>query len=287
MMLCGIYNWRSSPNLLGLSVFQRLAITNMNQSYPACVQQYVTLNSPRVLNCTAGAMQKLYSYGIVSSDTPSNNLTQCPSIADLPSSSSIYKCSTSALNSLGFQNDFNSNCMGQVSCSMNFSNYIINTTSTSSYCVTNPARFYVQYYCELSQDNTQHNRKVAFFNSVIAVLNAAIFLVALYLYQRYLKESKFRITKDLVYPAAFTGKFILSEQLWYQVLQRYRIQPTWVSPQIMLIKCIEQFYELNRPVDALPGSNYKVACVKIEFNNYEVIQLLQQKATHLYWGRVD
>jgi hypothetical protein len=30
MMLCGIYNWRSSPNLLGLSVFQRLAITNMN-----------------------------------------------------------------------------------------------------------------------------------------------------------------------------------------------------------------------------------------------------------------
>ena len=30
MMLCGIVNWRSSPNLLNLSVFQRLAITNMN-----------------------------------------------------------------------------------------------------------------------------------------------------------------------------------------------------------------------------------------------------------------
>ncbi len=44
---------------------------------------------------------------------------------------------------------------------------------------------------------------------------------------------------------------------------------------------------MNRPVDALPGSNYKVACVKIEFNNYEVIQLLQQKANLLYWGKVE
>ena len=55
----------------------------------------------------------------------------------------------------------------------------------------------------------------------------------------------------------------------------------------MLIKCIEQFYELNRPEDALPGSNYKVACVKIEFNNYEVIQLLQEKANLLNWGKVE
>ena len=55
----------------------------------------------------------------------------------------------------------------------------------------------------------------------------------------------------------------------------------------MLIKCIEQFYEMNRPEDALPGSNYNVACVKIEFNNYEVIQLLQQKASLLDWGKVE
>jgi hypothetical protein len=100
---------------------------------------------------------------------------------------------------------------------MNFSNYIINTTSTSSYCVTNPARVYVQYYCELSQQNIKHNRKVAFFNSVVAVLNAIIFLVALYLHQKHLKASKFRITKDLVYPAAFTGNFTLSEHLWHRV----------------------------------------------------------------------
>jgi hypothetical protein len=42
----------------------------------------------------------------------------------------------------------------------------------------------------------------------------------------------------------------------------------------MLIKCIEEYFELNTP-EYSPGSNYRVGCVKIEFNNYEVIQLLQ------------
>ena len=92
--------------------------------------------------------------------------------------------------------------------------------------------------------------------------------------------------KDLVLPAAFTGKFTITEQLWNKLKDIWRNDSMEVSPQILLIKSLEDYFELLSPEFAF-STNYKVACVKIEFNNYEVLNLLQQKATALDWGKTE
>ena len=87
-------------------------------------------------------------------------------------------------------------------------------------------------------------------------------------------RSKKSMMKDLVLPAAFTGKFTITETLWNKIKEKWKTDSLEVSPQVHLIKSLENYFELLSP-DFAFSTNYKVACVKIEFNNYEVLNLLQ------------
>ena len=91
---------------------------------------------------------------------------------------------------------------------------------------------------------------------------------------------------DLVQPAVFTGKFEISEDLWNQICDKYKRDQTEPSAQLYLIKSIEKLFEVRQEPKLL-GINCKVACVKLEFNNYEIINLLQQKAELLNWGKAE
>lgn len=57
-------------------------------------------------------------------------------------------------------------------------------------------------------------------------------------------RAKLRITKDLVRPSAFTGKFEISEELWKKVKEKYALDQSEPSAQLFLAKSFEKFYEL-------------------------------------------
>ena len=92
------------------------------------------------------------------------------------------------------------------------------------------------------------------------------------------------MTKDLVRPSAFTGKFEISEELWRKVQEKYALDQSEPSAQLFLTKSFEIFYEL---LAKQTGVDCKVACIMLEFNNYKVISLLQKKSDFLKWGKVD
>ena len=92
------------------------------------------------------------------------------------------------------------------------------------------------------------------------------------------------MTKDLVRPSAFTGKFEISEELWRKVQEKYALDQAEPSAQLFLAKSFEKFYEL---LAKQTGVDCKVACIMLEFNNYKVINLLQKKSDFLKWGKVE
>jgi hypothetical protein len=52
------------------------------------------------------------------------------------------------------------------------------------------------------------------------------------------------MTKDLVRPSAFTGKFEISEELWRKIQEKYALDQSEPSAQLFLTKSVEKFYEL-------------------------------------------
>lgn len=83
------------------------------------------------------------------------------------------------------------------------------------------------------------NKKIAFFNSAVAYFVIALFLISLFIHRRNLHKEKLRVTKDLVRPSAFTAKFEISEELWEEVCEKYSIDQSEPSAQILLIKSVE------------------------------------------------
>jgi len=69
MMVIGYFMYQSYPyDTAGWSIFDKFSIANLNASNPICVQQYVSLNESRKIDCDIGhgLISKLYSSGIVS-----------------------------------------------------------------------------------------------------------------------------------------------------------------------------------------------------------------------------
>jgi hypothetical protein len=107
------------------------------------------------------------------------------------------------------------------SCTIPFQNFY--KGRQTSECTADPARYFVQFFCELSEQNMTANNKIAFFNSAVAYFVIALFLISLFIHRRNLHKEKLRVTKDLVRPSAFTTKFEISEELWAKVKERYSL----------------------------------------------------------------
>lgn len=107
----GFLNLNSSPqNFEDLSFADRLSIVNVETSHSTCIQQYVSLNQTRRINCTGGVISKLYSYGVVPSSTPSNNFTQCPNIYGPSISVDIIECTQNVVDGEALTNYFTQHC---------------------------------------------------------------------------------------------------------------------------------------------------------------------------------
>jgi len=88
------------------------------------------------------------------------------------------------------------------------------------------------------------NEQTVLFNGVAALFTISIFLISLFWHRRRILKEKLRVTKDLVTPAAFTGKFEISEELWRQVEEKYFEDQREPSAQLFLLKSFERLYEL-------------------------------------------
>lgn len=82
MIGAGVANYHASPRTepAGSSVLDQISIANLVSSAPVCIQQYVSLDESRSINCNNGdgRILDILSTGIVASGTDSKSLTQCP-----------------------------------------------------------------------------------------------------------------------------------------------------------------------------------------------------------------
>ena len=145
-------------------------------------------------------------------------------------------------------------------------NYFVSTTvPNSQICVTDPARVYVQYFCELEDTMLVTNSWLFGINSGVSILATLIFIFVYYCHYREVREGRMRLQKNLVFPGAFTVEAQISNNLWLKALDFYQKEKTLPSPNIALIRLIEDHYDnLNSNQLGPDIKNIKVACVKLE-----------------------
>jgi hypothetical protein len=117
-------------------------------------------------------------------------------------------------------------------------------------------------------------------NTGVSILATLIFIFVYYCHYREVREGRMRLQKDLVFPGAFTVEAQISNKMWLKALETYQRDKTLPSPNLALIKLIEDHYDnLNREQTERDAKNLKVACVKLELAQSEEVRLLKIKAS--------
>jgi hypothetical protein len=117
-------------------------------------------------------------------------------------------------------------------------------------------------------------------NTGVSILATLIFIFVYYCHYREVREGRMRLQKDLVFPGAFTVEAQISNKMWLKALETYQRDKTLPSPNLALIKLIEDHYEnLNIEQTERDAKNLKVACVKLELAQSEEVRLLKIKAS--------
>jgi len=95
-----------------------------------------------------------------------------------------------------------------------FNHFVSTTVPNSQICVTDPARAYVQYFCELEETTLATNKWLFWINSGVALLATITFIFIYYCHYREVREGRMRLQKNLVFPGAFTVEAPISNILW-------------------------------------------------------------------------
>ena len=102
-----------------------------------------------------------------------------------------------------------------------FNHFVSTTVPNSQICLTDPARVYVQYFCELEDTMLVTNNWLFAINSGVSVLATTIFIFIYYCHYREVRQGRMRLQKNLVFPGAFTVEAPISNQLWLKALGNY------------------------------------------------------------------
>jgi hypothetical protein len=85
-----------------------------------------------------------------------------------------------------------------------FSHFVSTTVPNSQICLTDPARVYVQYFCELEDTMLVTNSWLFGISTGVSVLTTLIFVFSYYCHYREVRDGRMKLQKDLVFPGAFT-----------------------------------------------------------------------------------
>jgi hypothetical protein len=112
-------------------------------------------------------------------------LNLCSNISldtDVNVNQSIYDCADSFIGT-SFETFFTTTCSNKDSCAINFSSFF-NKSSTDPICSTDPARYWVGYYCQLTDENFKINKKIGLAYFIGSFFVCALFLISLFIHRR-------------------------------------------------------------------------------------------------------
>lgn len=81
-------------------------------------------------------------------------------------------------------------------------------------------------------------------NSGVSILATLIFIFLYYCNYREVREGRMRLQRDLCFPGAFTVEAQIPNKLWLKALETYQRDKTLPSPNLALIKLIEDHYDI-------------------------------------------
>ena len=165
---------------------------NMGFNKAVCVSDYVQLGLYREMGCEVGKMSALKFTGVIPQNTSYSstnyNFGYCndPTAVNNPSGftyiPNLDVCSSQDyFNYEQLTTDFNTNCQGHKGCNISMTSYVqFSNPTIPTYCTTNPAKVYLQYFCLQSENQLDAKREAGLFVSCMSGFISIIFLCVVF-----------------------------------------------------------------------------------------------------------
>ena len=141
-------------------------------------------------------------------------LAYCGLASSSAAPNNTNECTTQYLNSTLLTTSFNSVCMDKTNCTVNINGFFLDPSTAPVYCTTNPAKVYIQYFCQEPNKVINQKRKDGLLISCAAAFSALVFLIVVY----YLKKTAILDYQqwdiETLTASDFTVEYTITEDMW-------------------------------------------------------------------------